>query len=173
LFSGPNLPTSVDLDPTRYDVDELREVADGEFPDAEFEERVMEHGFLWSEPSGYRLLGVEDPTPEQHERLLELEGIEASDLGQKPYLQSLPDEEGVDEAVFDWLEFLSATGGYEGTLDALARYRTLGWITEDVEEELRGYMLGVGRREGDGLEAFDRSDHLLSFAYVARLVSMA
>ena len=157
------------LDPNDYDVEELRSITDGEFPEAGFERRVKEYGFLWAEPSEFRALGVEDPTPEQRRRLMELEGVDPAALSTKPYLERLPED---DDAVLDWLEFLVATGGNEGALEALERYQTLGWLTDDAETDLRGYMLGVGRRDGDGLEAFDRADHLLSFAYVARLAAL-
>ncbi len=157
------------LNPNEYDVEELRSVTEGEFPEAGFERRVKEYGFLWTEPSKFRAVGVEDPTPEQRERLMELEGADPTALSSKPYLESVPDD---DEAILTWLEFLVATGGNEGALEALERYCTLGWITDSVESDLRGYMLGVGREEGNGLAAFDPADHLLSFAYVARLAAL-
>lgn len=160
------------VDPIDYDVDELREVSGGEFPDADFEDRVKENGFLWAEPSNRQAVGVEDPTPDQRARLAGLEGVDPSALDAKPYLESLPEGENSDEAALDWVEFLTETGGNDGALGALERYRELGWITEAVENDLRGYMLGVGRQEGEGVEAFDRTDHLLSFAYVARLAAL-
>jgi len=157
------------LDPNEYDVEELRSITDAEFPEAGFERRVKEYGFLWTEPSEFRAVGVEDPTPEQRRRLMELEGVDPAALSSKPYLESVPDD---GDAVLDWLEFLVTTGGNEGALEALERYRNLGWLTEDVESDLRGYMLGVGREDGDGLDAFDTADHLLSFAYLARLATL-
>lgn len=156
------------IDPSDYDVDELRDLSDGEFPDAPFEHRVREQGFLWATPSDRRRLGIEDPTPEQRRRLTTLAGLDADSLEEKPYLEALPDE---DATVRDWLEYLSGEAGYEGTLDALERYRRLGWYTEAVESDLRGHMLAVERHEGEGFAALDRTDHLLSLAYVARLAA--
>lgn len=156
------------IDPNDYDVDELRELSGGEFPDAPFERRVRERGFLWATPSDRRRLGIEDPTPKQRRQLAALADLDADSLGEKPYLERLPDD---DRTIRTWLDSLSADAGYEGTLDALERYRRLGWYTEAVESGLRDHMIAVERRDGDGIGALDQTDHLLSLAHVARLAA--
>jgi archaellum component FlaD/FlaE len=75
--------------------------------------------------------------------------------------------------VLDWLTYLADEAGHEGARAVLGRYRELGWFTGTVEESLRGYMLGVGRPEGEGTAALDRTDHLVSFVYVVKLSTLA
>jgi len=175
----------MDVDPSDYSVDELRAVAGEERSevDTDRERRFGEHGFLWGDPFGHRALGVEAPTPGHCERLLALEGIDPPTLGPEPYLEGIPECGRTDEVVFGWLEFLSKVAGYEGTLEALERYRTLGWIAEAAERDLRGYMLGIDREGTDGpgqerergqekgFGALDRADHVVSFAHVAWLAA--
>jgi archaellum component FlaD/FlaE len=157
------------VDPLDYDVDELRSATEGAVPPTY---DVKEAGFHWASSSEGRRTGPEDPTPEQARRVAALGGVDPERLHEKPFLPSVPEGERAREAVLDWLGYLAAEAGYEGALAALERYDALDWFGDGVEEELRGYMLGVGRPEGDGLAALDATDHLLSFAYVARLSSV-
>lgn len=163
----------MEIDPVNYDVDELRELLGGDSPAPRLEEEVEEDDFLWPSTSQYWALGVEEPTPEQHKWLLKLlDGTDPSALGSKPYLQAFPADNTARTLVLDWLECLSETAGFWGAIDALRRYREIGWFTPEVEQVLRDHMLGVSWRDGDGYDALDAADHLLSFAYVAKLASL-
>ena len=95
----------------------------------------------------------------------------AADGLSKPYLASLPDAYAAERLLFEWLEFLVLKGGFKRTMDALRYYRTVGWLTPDVEADLRDYLVGFS---GDvsGTEAYDVDDHHMSLIYIARLSSM-
>jgi len=89
----------------------------------------------------------------------------------KPYLTSLPDAYAAERLLFDWLEFLVLKGGFKRTMDALRYYQTVGWLTPDVEADLRDYLVGFSGDVSD-TDAYDVDDHHLSLVYIARLSSM-
>ncbi len=89
----------------------------------------------------------------------------------KPYLGSLPQKYAAERVIFDWLEFLVLKGGFKRTMDALRYYRTIEWITPDVEDALQDYLVGF-TEDGQGSHDLDVDDHQLSLLYVARLASM-
>jgi archaellum component FlaD/FlaE len=90
----------------------------------------------------------------------------------KPYLGDIPQKFAAERVVFDWLEFLVLKGGFKRTMDALRYYRTIGWITADVESALGDYLIGFSD-DGAGAHDLDVDDHQLSLVYVARLASMS
>jgi archaellum component FlaD/FlaE len=90
----------------------------------------------------------------------------------KPYLGSLPQKYAAERVVFDWLEFLVLKGGFKRTMDALRYYRTIDWITGDVEDTLQDYLVGF-TDDSYGGHDLDVDDHQLSLLYVARLASMS
>jgi len=106
----------------------------------------------------------------QLEQLLVHETAAADGLS-KPYLTSLPDAYAAERLLFDWLEFLVMKGGFKRTMDALRYYRTVEWLTADVEAELRDYLVGFSGEVSD-TDSFDVDDHHLSLVYIARLSSM-
>jgi archaellum component FlaD/FlaE len=57
-------------------------------------------------------------------------------------------------------------------MDALRYYRTIDWITEEVETSLGDYLIGFSE-QGSGTHELDVDDHQLSLVYVARLASMS
>jgi archaellum component FlaD/FlaE len=57
-----------------------------------------------------------------------------------------------------------------GTIEVLRYYRGIGWITRDVEADLRGYFGGLDDGEGRGSLGVD--EHTESLVYVTRLASM-
>ena len=95
----------------------------------------------------------------------------ASDGLSKPYLTALPSAYAAERLLFDWLEFLVLKGGFKRTMDALRYYNTVGWVTDEVEADLRDYLVGFSGEVSD-TDAFDVDDHHLSLVYVARLSSM-
>lgn len=106
----------------------------------------------------------------QLEQLLVHETAASEGLS-KPYLADLPSAYAAERLVFDWLEFLVLKGGFKRAMDALRYYRTVGWLTGDVEAELRDYLVGFSGEVSD-TETYDVDDHHLSLVYIARLSSM-
>lgn len=163
----------VATDPIDYDVKELHTVSEcGDVDSLPAGSETEAHGFVWSDPPEEHRARIEDPTPEQHERLLTLAGIDPEKVGEKPYLTRVPSE-AAGGFVIDWLEFLACEAGTEGAIDAIERYQEIGWFTESVEENLRNSIQSIDQHNGNGFEVFDRGDHLLSFAYVAKIASVS
>lgn len=157
------------VDPINYDLGELRTVTEQDNDGPELDTEA--HGFVWSEPPEQYRTHVEDPTSEQHQRLLTIAGIDPELVGEKPYLTRVPTE-AAGSFVIDWLEFLTGEAGTKGAINALARYQEIGWFTGHVENELRNSMHQIDDRDGDEFSGFDQGDHLLSFAYVAKIAAI-
>lgn len=149
------------IDPINYDIHELRSLADGE---------TTTH-FKDGHPENYRV-HIPDPTPEQYRRLLLLEDIDPKTIGEKPYLTELPTD-AAGGFVLDWLTFLTREAGTDGAVEAISQYRKIGWFTERIERKLWDSMLWVEHQDGFGITALDRADHLLSFAYMAKIASVS
>ncbi|KAB1188726.1 MULTISPECIES: FlaD/FlaE family flagellar protein [Haloferax] len=164
------------LDPDDYDPDEIRRIA-RDSPqqrrngDSRFEDRSP---FRFNNPLFDR---SHQPASEalrssQLEHLLVHQSRGDDEDGvEKPYLRSLPDKYGAERVVFDWLEFLVLKGGFKRAMDALRYYQTVDWLTADVEQTLRDYLLGFSAAVEEPTD-LDVDDHLLSLVYVARLSSM-
>lgn len=95
----------------------------------------------------------------------------AGDL-EKPYLTDLPESYAAEYVIFEWLEFLLTNFGYQGTNEALQYYKSVGWITEDVETTLNDYLLGLHSPGKTDTTETSMDDHKLSLVYIARIVSM-
>ena len=104
------------------------------------------------------------------EHLLVQETAASGELS-KPYLTGLPDAYAAERLLFDWLEFLVLKGGFKRAMDALRYYRTVGWVTDEVEADLRDYLVGFSGEVSDA-DAYDVDDHHLSLVYIARLAAM-
>ena len=106
----------------------------------------------------------------QYRELFMLEQVTDDGGMEKPYLDSLPRSYAAELVVFEWLEFLVDRTGFRRTLDVLRYYRSIDWITADAEAHLREYLQSFDG--GGNEERLDRSDHLLSLVYIARLAAM-
>lgn len=145
------------LDPRDYDLAELQR------PGADPVERATERA---SEP----LAGGSLRADQYRELLLLQNGRRGVGLD-KPYLTSLPGTYDGELVTFEWLEFLVAKGGFKRAYDALRHYRAVGWLTGDVEQELRDYLAGIPEMEPGVTRPFDQSDHLQSLIYIGRLAT--
>jgi archaellum component FlaD/FlaE len=163
------------LDPDDYDPDDIRRIA-RDSPhqrrngDSQLENRSP---FRFNNPlfDPSRQPASEALRSSQLEHLL-VHQPHGDDEGlEKPYLQSLPDKYGAERVVFDWLEFLVRKGGFKRAMDALRYYHTVEWLTADVEQTLRDYLLGFTADVEEPTD-LDVDDHLLSLVYVARLSAM-
>lgn len=149
-----------------YDPEELRTAAraDADGSDAEDLRETIAQGDV--DPDG----SIES---KQVKELLLLEsGIDPADLT-RPYLQSLPEDYAARLTVFEWLDFVLGRAGVRRTLEALDYYESIGWISDDVSEDLRDHVRAF-QDVASGGESRDLEveDHVLSLVYVARLTSM-
>lgn len=106
----------------------------------------------------------------QYRELMQLEAM-TDDL-QKPYLRSLPDSYSAEVVIFEWLEYLVGMAGFKGTLEALRYYRSIGWITDDIERALGEYLRSFDEPNLNESSGLNRSNHQLSLVYVAKLAAM-
>ncbi|GAB3680210.1 hypothetical protein GCM10028857_02630 [Salinarchaeum chitinilyticum] len=115
--------------------------------------------------------------------LLPTDGAAAPDLSAgelaKPYLETLPDGYAADAVVLEWLDWLVSAADCQTAAHAVGYYESIEWLTDDVREELLGYLEGLGRIDGDANvqavdeppEALDLQDHLRSLQYVTELAT--
>lgn len=156
------------LDPSDYDVRELRSVADLEGIDAETGVSLPR-----AEGSAYRPAAPDEPTHEQCEALVAIGGVDPEVLGERPYLRTFPDAPAARRIGRDWIAYLVMTAGERETRSAIARYRALGWLGEDAATTLDDRIDDAVAALPPGERSLDRADHLLSFAHVIRLLGVA
>jgi archaellum component FlaD/FlaE len=188
----------MNVNPEDYDLDELRQMAAGRQPsessshgpEAVDDTRTTRNGERSSsrqrdrEQPAHRNASGGSPSPmrrrgpasdalrsNQLEQLFLHQSAMGAEEMTKPYLDSLPQKYAAERVIFDWLEFLVLKGGFKRTMDALRYYRTIDWITDDVEAALQDYLVGF-TDDGSGGQYMDVDDHQLSLLYVARLASM-
>jgi len=163
------------INPNDYDLDELRKMArerggatipvGDEDVEAETPTPGTDAGGLGGDP-----LGDDAYRSQLYRQLLPLESMVDGDL-QKPYLQGLPETYAGELVVFEWLTFLLEAAGFRGANEAIDYYANVGWITDEVNDDLEEYLLGL---EGTSAEGGDLSidEHLLSLVHIAKLTSM-
>lgn len=152
------------MNPNDYDPNELRNV--GNDPDGAFLDASGGGG-----GRGIGTMGADDVLQsKQYRELFLLERATAEDGLEKPYLATLPESYAAELVIFEWLEFLVDRAGFRRTIDVLRYYRSIDWLTEGTESRLREYLQSFDDQGTD--EGLDRSDHLLSLVYIARLAAM-
>lgn len=114
--------------------------------------------------------GGDESLSNQYRELFLLQQTSGSGDLERPYLDSLPRSYAAEVLVFEWLEFLVDRVGFRRSIDALRYYRSVEWITEPVEAGLRDYLTSFDDSGASG--ELDRSDHLTSLVYIARLAAM-
>lgn len=151
------------MNPTDYDVDELRDTPESANP------------FAGDSGSAFTLggaIGAEEVLQSgQYRELFLLQSAMADGALEKPYLASMPDAYAGEMMVFEWLEFLLAKAGFKRTLDVLRYYESIDWLTADMVDHLREYLSGLDETSGETGD-LDRSDHMLSLVYIGRIASM-
>lgn len=152
------------MNPNDYDPNELRNAGDD--PDGVFLGASGRGGDDGTGPMG----ADEVLQSNQYRELFLLERATGKDDLEKPYLATLPQSYAAELVIFEWLEFLVDRTGFRRTLDVLRYYRSIDWLTDDTETRLREYLQSFD--DGGSDEGLDRSDHLLSLVYIARLAAM-
>ena len=152
------------MNPNDYDPNELRGAGDD--PTGSFLGAGGDSGTAGIGP----MAADEVLQSNQYRELFLLERATGEDGLEKPYLASLPQSYAAELVIFEWLEFLVDRTGFRRTLDVLRYYRSIEWLTEETETRLREYLQSFD--DGGNDEGLDRSDHLLSLVYIARLAAM-
>lgn len=165
------------MNPHDYDPNELRGGATDDEPESAFLGAVGGDGDVGSGGGGGASVGGGKPLGGQgitdsnlYRELFLLEQTSSDGRLTRPYLASLPQSYAAEMIVFEWLEFLIDKTGFRRTMDVLRYYRSIEWITDDVESRLREYLTSFD--DTGALGELDRSDHLTSLVYLARLAAM-
>jgi flagellar protein FlaE len=156
------------MNPSDYDLDELRKMAQ----EREGQPRTDDAddlGISAMRGEGTTTGGVDSFRAGLYRELLPLEA--GGDV-EKPYLETLPEDNASERLVFEWLEFLLIHAGHQGTREAISYYESVGWLTEECESQLKDYMLGLDEQAANDPSDLDVDDHLLSLVYIAKLASM-
>ena len=163
------------INPKDYDLDELRKMArerggatipvGDEDDGSEAPASGLDSGGL-----GGDVLGDDVYRSQLYRQLLPLESMAGGDV-EKPYLRGLPESYAGELVVFEWLSFLLEKAGFRGANEAIDYYADVGWITEEVTDDLEDYLLGLDETAGDGGD-LSIDDHLLSLVHIAKLTSM-
>jgi flagellar protein FlaE len=162
------------INPRDYDLDELRKMARKRGGQTNGGGGDVEESDI-----GLGSMGGTKPEPTAggsfreglYRELLPLEA--GSGQTTKPYLHQLPEHYAGENLVFEWLEFLLLHAGYQGAIEALDYYESVGWITDEAESELNEYLLGMDDQGANEANDLDVDDHHLSLVYIAKLESMA
>lgn len=88
---------------------------------------------------------------------------------ERPYLARLPDSYRAQLEVLEWLEWLLGTCGLEATVEALAYYESVEWLSGPAREDLEGFLEGLSIAEPPDPRPLGVEDHRVSLRYVARL----
>jgi archaellum component FlaD/FlaE len=89
----------------------------------------------------------------------------------KPYLETLPETVLAERLVFEWLETLVFTGGYQRTTAALQYYSAIGWLSEAVRHTLLDYLGGFPATV-EHTATLTPEDHRTSLLFLARLAAL-
>lgn len=155
------------LNPRDYDLDELRKMArERGAADGEVDPEIG----LSAVPTDEGLTAGSSFRAGLYRELLPLEASMAE--AGKPYLAALPEHYAAEHLVFEWLEFLLLHAGFKGATEALAYYESVGWVAEDVQDDLEDYLLGIDDQAATEDNDLEIDDHMLSLVYVAKLAAM-
>ena len=156
------------IDPRDYDMDALRDLAEAREMTSmgEGEDPEVILGSMGESDKSY---------PDNLYRSAvyrELIGLKAGDDQEnKPYLSEIPDKYSGERLIFDWLEFLMMQTSDKRVVDVLGYYESLGWISEEVKEDLKDYLMGINV-DGNKENEFDFDDHMLSLVYIGKINSL-
>lgn len=68
-------------------------------------------------------------------------------VGTKPYLRQVGNDPRQATAALELVEYLGATFGASGAVDALYYYERLGWVDAEARRQLTSYLRGLSVEE--------------------------
>jgi hypothetical protein len=119
-------------------------------------------------PGRGRAGGERDPVADQ---VLTYQTGATGAMLERPYLPRVPDTYTGVATVFEWLEFLLSNGTSHRTRQALRYYESIEWITERAREDLETYLEGMSDPDPDSGGELGMEHHRKSLLYVARLTA--
>lgn len=129
---------------------------DDEGPEADDEPGVDDHELeeIAEPDAGEEYDDGDSPDQANSEEVVRPVGYNAADtngrsagvLGEKPYLRTLPDGYTTDLVIMQWMSELASYDD-ESAADTIEYYRAIGWIANEVAEELQAYAPGIAAVE--------------------------
>lgn len=152
------------LNPTEYDIGELRRAAD------------VSAGFVgFGETPSERSSAASPVQRQVYDAVAERHLTADAAARERPFLDELPDSLLGVRTAFEWLDYLQRRVGDDGAREALSYYGKIGWLGRDAEKRLRDHLDGLNpplAREGS-LHDLDADDHRISYDYVTKLSAFA
>jgi flagellar protein FlaE len=151
------------LNPTEYDLGELRRAAD------------VSAGFVGFGETPSTRAGSSPVKRQVYEAVAERHLTADHAARERPFLDELPGSLLGVRTAFEWLDYLQRRVGDDGAREALSYYERIGWLSEDAEARLRDHLAGLNpplAREGS-LHDLNADDHRISYDYVTKLSAFA
>jgi len=156
------------LNPRRYDVRELRRIADAprDGADGAPRERALRRPNRNRAEQAARSAAFTELL--QRQRGARHDG---EDPGDRPYLTAIPASPAAEREIGEWLGYLVDVGGHLRSRDALSYYAELGWVAPDAVDALTRRLEGFDApRHG---RPFTPADHRISLVSIVRIASCA
>ncbi|PSQ57325.1 fla cluster protein FlaD [Halobacteriales archaeon SW_8_68_21] len=156
------------LNPRRYDVRELRRIADAPRTDGAGapRERALRQPNRNRAERAARSAAFTELL--QRQRGMRLNGDGGAN---RPYLTAIPADPAAEREVGEWLGYLVDVGGHLRARDALAYYGELDWVGDDAVAALRRRLEGFDAPPRD--RPFTPADHRISLVSIVRIASCA
>ncbi|WP_049984248.1 FlaD/FlaE family flagellar protein [Halorubrum sp. BV1] len=161
------------LNPRRYDVRELRQIAGAPRVDADeaARERPLRQPNRNRAEQAARSAAFTELLQRQRGQRLAADEPQSDDAGDRPYLRTVPASPEAEHELGEWLGYLVDVGGHLRSRDALSYYAELGWIDPDAVDALTRRLEGFDAPRYD--RAFLPADHRISLVSIVRIASCA
>lgn len=115
----------------------------------------------------------DEPNPSRSDR--NGAGGQSDVLGEKPYLNTIPDGYASDLLVMQWLSDLQDAGDSASVANTIEYYREIGWISDTVAEELHSFIPGLSgidvTEDPLAISSLPYDDHRQSLWYIHQLAT--
>jgi len=156
------------LNPRRYDVRELRRIADAprDGADGAPRERALRRPNRNRAEQAARSAAFTELL--QRQRGARLNGGGTAD---RPYLTAIPASPAAEREIGEWLGYLVDVGGHVRSRDVLSYYGELDWVGDDAVAALTRRLEGFDAPTRD--RPFTPADHRISLVSIVRIASCA
>ncbi|GAA0720729.1 flagellar protein FlaD [Halorubrum trapanicum] len=156
------------LNPRRYDVRELRRIADAPRTDGDGapRERALRRPNRNRAEQAARSAAFTELLQRQRG-----ERLNGGDSGDRPYLTAIPASPAAEREIGEWLGYLVDVGGHLRSRDALSYYAELDWVGDDAVAALTRRLEGFDAPTRD--RPFTPADHRISLVSIVRIASCA
>ncbi|MFD1569904.1 FlaD/FlaE family flagellar protein [Halorubrum laminariae] len=162
------------LNPRRYDVRELRQIAGAprvDVDEAAREQPLRQPNRSRAEQAARSAAFTELLQRQRGQRLSAGDGTRPDDAENRPYLRAVPASPEAEHELGEWLGYLVDVGGHLRSRDALSYYAELGWIESDAVDALTRRLEGFNAPRYD--RPFTPADHRISLVSIVRIASCA